>query len=288
MENNKRFNPYVSVDAEEEIVISGIAGRFPNCKNIKEFQDNLFNKMDLGSSDHQRWTNYIFEMPPRIGKINNIEKFDAEFFNISVKEAHMIDPGYRILLEHTYEAIVDAGINPAELQGTNTSVITATSVCDTYMDLVYEKSHIAGLPILGCSKGMIASRISYWLGVTGPSYNIDTACSSSHFAMAEAYKMIRSGICEAAIVASVNLCIHPLVTYQFFRLGVLSNDGYCKPYDEEGSGYMRGDAAVVVYLQKAKDARRIYATFVYSKTNCDGFKREGITFPSLDKQKMLL
>ncbi|XP_029661934.1 fatty acid synthase-like, partial [Formica exsecta] len=71
-------------------------------------------------------------------------------------------------------------------------------------------------------------------------------------------------------------------------LGALSNEGYCKPYDKEGSGYMRSDAAVVVYLQKAKDAKRIYATFVYGKTNCDGFKREGITFPSVDKQKMLL
>ncbi|CAL1672593.1 unnamed protein product [Lasius platythorax] len=67
---------------------------------------------------------------------------------------------------------------------------------------------------------MIANRISYWLGVTGPSYSIDTACSSSsHFAMVEAYKMIRSGICEAAIVASVNLCIHPYITCQFFVWG---------------------------------------------------------------------
>ncbi|XP_070148748.1 fatty acid synthase-like [Polyergus mexicanus] len=288
MDNNKRFNPYVRVDAEEEIVISGITGRFPNCDNIKEYQDNIFNKIDLGSSDHQRWTNYIYEMPPRIGKMNNIQKFDAEFFNISAEEANVIDPASRMLLEHTYEAIIDAGVNPAELQGTNTSVITAISVCDTYLDLIYEKHHIAGLPILGCSKAMIASRISHWLGITGPSYNIDTACSSSHFAMMEAYRMIRSGICEAAIVASINLCIHPFVTHQFFRLGVLSIDGYCKPYDEEGAGYMRSDAAVVAYLQKAKDAKRIYATFVYGKTNCDGFKKEGITFPSFDKQKMLL
>ncbi|XP_070172151.1 fatty acid synthase-like [Polyergus mexicanus] len=288
MEKNKCFNPYVSVDAKEEIVISGIAGRFPNCNNIKEFQDNLFNKMDLGSSDHQRWTNFIFEMPPRIGKINNIEKFDAEFFNISVEEVHVIDPGYRILFEHTYEAIIDAGVNPAELQGTNTSVITAITICDSHRSLIYEKPHIAGLPILGCHKGMIANRISYWLGVTGPSYNIDCACSSSHFAMTEAYRMIRSGICEAAIVATVNLCLHPFITHQVFHMGTLSKDGYCKSFDEEGCGYMRSDAAVVVYLQKAKDARRIYATFVYGKTNCDGFKIKGITFPSLDKQKMLL
>ncbi|XP_025265591.1 fatty acid synthase [Camponotus floridanus] len=106
--------------------------------------------------------------------------------------------------------------------------------------------------------------------------------------MVKAYNLIRSGFCDAAIVASVNLCIHPLITQQFHLLGVLSGDGYCKPYDEEGTGYMRSDGATVVYLQKAKDAKRIYATFVYGKTNCDGFKEEGITFPSLDKQKLLL
>ncbi|XP_029159596.1 fatty acid synthase-like [Nylanderia fulva] len=288
MDKNKRFNPYVRVNAEEEIVISGISGRFPKSDNIKEFQENLFNKMDLGSDDHQRWSDYIYEMPLRIGTVKNIQKFDAEFFDIPSSEVHVLDPGIRMLLEHTYEAIIDAGVNPAELQGTNTSVVTAISACDTYIDLVYEKPHIAGSPILGCSKAMIANRISYWLGVTGPSYNIDTACSSSHFAMVEAYKMIRSGVCEAAIVASSNLCVHPFVTHQFFCLGVLSRDGYCRPYDEQGSGYMRSDSAVVVYLQKAKDARRIYATFIYGKVNCDGFKEEGITYPLLDKQRMLM
>lgn len=70
--------------------------------------------------------------------------------------------------------------------------------------------------------------------------------------------------------------------------GVLSADGYCKPFDMSGSGYMRSEAIVIVYLQKAKDARRIYATYVYGKTNCDGFKQEGITHPSFSMQKNLL
>ncbi|XP_025263529.1 fatty acid synthase-like [Camponotus floridanus] len=288
MNNDERFNPYVSVNAEEEIVISGIAGQFPNSDNMKTFQNNLFNKMDLGSKDHQRWTNYIYEIPPRIGKMDNIEKFDAEFFNISAVEAHTLDPGIRMLLENTYAAIIDAGVNPAELQGTRTGIITAMTISETYVDVIYGKPQVAGLPILGYNKNMLANKISYWLNVTGPSYNIDSACSSSHFAMIEAYNLIRSGICDAAIVASFNLCIHPSVTQQFYSLGALSDDGYCKPFDEKGAGYMRSDAATAIYLQKAKNARRIYATFIYGKTNCDGFKEEGITFPSLDKQKILM
>jgi len=81
-------------------------------------------------------------MPPRIGKINNREKFDTEFFNISAVEAHTLDPGARMLLENTYAAIIDAGVNPAELQGTRTGVFTAMSACDTFLALIYEKTHV--------------------------------------------------------------------------------------------------------------------------------------------------
>jgi len=83
-----------------------------------------------------------YEMPPRIGKINNIEKFDAEFFNISAAEAHTLDPGVRILLEKTYAAVIDAGVNPAELQGTRTGVVTAMSACDTFLDMIFDKTHV--------------------------------------------------------------------------------------------------------------------------------------------------
>ncbi|EFN80119.1 Fatty acid synthase [Harpegnathos saltator] len=100
--------------------------------------------------------------------------------------------------------------------------------------------------------------------------------------------MIRGGECDAAIVGGANLCLHPNITLQFFHLGVLSADGYCKPFDVSGTGYMRSETIAVIYLQKVKNAKRIYATLVYSKTNCDGWKPEGITYPSLSMQKKLL
>ncbi|XP_071569269.1 fatty acid synthase-like isoform X2 [Temnothorax nylanderi] len=281
-----RPNSYISVDAEEEIVISGIAGRFPNSDNLKEFQENLFNKVDLGSSDHGRWNN-SYNMPHRIGKVNNIEKFDSEFFNIPATEAHIMDPLIRMLLEHTYEAIIDAGINPKELRGTRTSVLTAICMSETQGHFSCQ-SQFAGLPMTECNVSLMANKISYWLGVIGQSHNIDTACSSSNVAMVKAYELIQSGKCDAAIIASANLCLHPHIQILFYNLGVLSSDGYCKPFDEEGTGYMRSDTAAVVYLQKAKIARRIYATLVHGKINCDGFKEEGITFPSVEKQKILL
>ncbi|KAL0119902.1 hypothetical protein PUN28_007965 [Cardiocondyla obscurior] len=278
-----RPTPKCSIDAEEEIVISGIAGRFPESVNIQKFKENLMNKADLGSSDHGRW-NHSLNMPGRIGKINNIEKFDSQFFDISTTEAHIMDPATRMLFEHTYEALIDAGINPKELWNTRTSVITAISISETRGHMLYD-TKLSQLPKNDMS---VANIISHWLGITGPSYNIDTACSSSNYAIVKAYELIRSGDCDTAIVASCNLCFHPKIQYQFYQLGVLSSDGYCKPFDLEGSGYMRSETAAVLFLQKAKNARRIYATLVHGKTNCDGFKAEGITFPSVEKQKLLL
>ncbi|XP_077270184.1 fatty acid synthase-like [Temnothorax americanus] len=227
-------------------------------------------------------------MPHRIGKVNNINKFDSEFFNISVTEAHIMDPMTRMLLEHTYEAIIDAGVNPKELRETRTSVLTAISMSETRSYFTFDPQFARLSNMTGCNVSFVANNISYWLGVTGQSLNIDTACSSSNFAIVKAYEQIRSGSCNAAIIASANLCLHPHVQMQFYNLGVISSDGYCKPFDEKGTGYMRADTVAVVYLQKAKNARRIYATLVHGKVNCDGFKEEGITFPSVEKQKILL
>ncbi|XP_014473451.1 PREDICTED: fatty acid synthase-like [Dinoponera quadriceps] len=210
MESSKRYNPYVKVLPEEEIVISGISGRFPNSDNMKQLEENLLNKMDLGSDDSRRWSN-----------------------------AHANNPMCRMLLEHIYEAIIDAGA--------------------------------AGYPIVGCSRYLLANSISNWFGLDGPSYVLDTACSSSHYAMAEAYRMIRSGECDAAIVGGANICLHPNISLQFFQLGVLSNDGYCQPFDASGIGYMRSEAIAILYIQKAKDMRRIYVTYVYNKLTLMAF-----------------
>ncbi|XP_025162455.1 fatty acid synthase-like [Harpegnathos saltator] len=288
MEASGRYNSYVKVPPGEEIVISGIAGRFPDTNNMKELQENLLNKVDLGSDDNRRWSNVHYDMPSRLGKVNNADKFDAQYFDISPEEAHVTDPMCRMLLEHTYEAIIDAGVNPKELQGTKTGVFIGSCYSEATNEILYYKAEAAGYPIIGCSKYWLANSISHWLGLTAPSYTVDTACSSSHFAIAEAYRMIRSGECDAAIVGGVNLCLHPYTSLQFFQLGVLSVDGYCKPFDATGTGYMRSETIAVVYLQKAKNAKRIYATLIYSKTNCDGWKPEGITFPSLRIQKKLL
>lgn len=81
-------------------------------------------------------------MPKRIGKINNIEKFDSEYFDIPFNQAHLMDPSIRCILEHTYEAIVDAGVNPKDLYGTKTGMFVATSICETEKNVLYDKTQV--------------------------------------------------------------------------------------------------------------------------------------------------
>ncbi|XP_020292483.1 fatty acid synthase-like [Pseudomyrmex gracilis] len=106
---------------------------------MKHLQENLFNEIDLSSEDNERWNAAEFDMPSKFGKINNVNKFDAQYFDSSFIEAEILDPMTRMLLEHTYEAIVDAGVNPEELRGTNTGVFVAACNSTTFDALVYTK-----------------------------------------------------------------------------------------------------------------------------------------------------
>lgn len=116
----------------------------------------------------------------------------------------------------------------------------------------------------------------------------DTACSSTAYCLDLAYKMIRKGECDAALIFSSTAVLDPRCTSQFYSLGVLSPDGVCKSFDAAANGYVRSESRCSVFLQKAKDAKRIYGQLVHTKTNCDGYKSEGITFPSGLAQQELL
>lgn len=168
LKNSVNFNPCTQnmEDANEEIVISGLAGRFPESDDLKHFKENLLNKKDLITEDDRRWNlgklilNYIIiysskknnislndlsdhpELPSRFGKINNLEKFDADFFGIHFKEAHSMDPMGRMLLEHSYEAIIDAGVNPKHLKGTNTGVFFSACYSESEVAWVYENQNV--------------------------------------------------------------------------------------------------------------------------------------------------
>ncbi|CAO1315088.1 unnamed protein product [Diamesa serratosioi] len=272
----------------DKIVISGISGRFPNSNNMQEFSDNLYNKVDMVNDDERRWRHTNINIPKRSGKINNLEKFDATFFGIPNKQAATMDPQGRLTLEHAYEAVLDAGINPRSLRGSRTGVFIGCCFNESEHNIYSLKNSSGGTGLTGNARGMLANRISYTLGLTAPSYTLDSACSSSMYGLDCAFNAIRIGECDSAIVGGSNLLLNPLLTLQFANVGVLSANGSCRPFDKDAAGYARAESVCIVFIQKVKDAKRVYTEVLYSKTNCDGYKEEGITYPSGLMQRQLL
>lgn len=167
----------------------------------------------------KRWPNYHAEIPSRMGVLDEIEKFDATFFGVPFKQTNSMDPQCRLLIETAYEAILDAGICPKTIRGSKTGVFIGACFGESEKAFFYDANHItqSGLGITGCSRAMLANRVSYCLGLVGPSFMLDTACSSSMYALDVAFSAIRNGECDAAIVGGSNLCLHPFTTLQFAR-----------------------------------------------------------------------
>ncbi|NXG73396.1 FAS synthase, partial [Baryphthengus martii] len=272
----------------EDVVVAGISGRLPESENLEEFWENLINGVDMVTEDDRRWKPGLHGLPKRNGKLKDLSKFDASFFSVHPKQADTMDPQIRLLLEISYEALLDAGINPATLRGTDTGVWIGNSGSETYEVLSQDPEEVLGYSLLGCQRAMFANRLSYFYDLKGPSLSIDTACSSSLIALENAYQAIRHGRCSSAIVGGINILLKPGSSVQFLKLGMLSPHGACKAFDASGDGYCRSEAAVVVFLTKRSMAKRIYATIAGAGSNTDGFKEQGVTFPSGDMQNRLI
>ncbi|XP_050089071.1 fatty acid synthase [Anopheles aquasalis] len=274
----------------DDICITGFSGRLPESSNIDEFRRNLFEGVDMVNDDDRRWPSGLYDLPTRIGKIKDedLQHLDAEFFKIHQKQAECMDPQLRMLLECTHEAIVDAGINPQEIRGSRTGVYIGCSNSETEQHWCADPDLVNGYGLTGCARAMFANRLSFTFDFKGPSYAVDTACSSSLFALSQAFADMKAGHCDAAIVAGCGLILKPTMSLQFKRLNMLSKDGMCKAFDESGNGYVRSDGCVVTFLQRASDSRRIYASVLNVRTNTDGFKNQGITYPIGEMQKRLI
>ncbi|XP_065214305.1 fatty acid synthase-like [Planococcus citri] len=272
--------PTFEISRSEEIVISGISGVFPNSNNITEFKENLFAGKDMTTLVN-RW-NTDDNKPVKMGALKSLDRFDHSFFRLNRTHAEGMPVGSRFLLERTFEAIVDAGYNPSQLKGKRIAVICGVGDSGIKMDANGSYEHASSA--LGAQKFMLANRISYWLDVNGPSFSLESASSSSLHAIDHAYKLIQTEVCEGAIVCTPNLCLKPPNTV--YEREMLSPEGVCKPFDADGNGLTRAEAVVVAFLQKKKDARRIYAKIVHSKTNFD-FEQRGISIPSEKLQQEL-
>ncbi|CAG7825818.1 unnamed protein product [Allacma fusca] len=238
--------------------------------------------------NHDRYDHLTLRIPTRMGVINSLEKFDAEFFSVPPKFCDIMDPRLRKLLEVCHEAVVDAGVVPKSIQGSRTGVFVGVTDSDAGAITKRTRKRTNLYGVLGNESSMLANRVSYTMDLNGPSLSVHTACSSGFTAVHQAILAIRAGLCDAAIVAGAQ-CNHDAVTsFMFHGLEMTSTDGKCRSFDAGADGFVRAEAVVAIYICKMHEAKRAYATLIHAAINNDGYKEEGISFPSRVQQENVI
>jgi acyl transferase domain-containing protein len=181
--------------------------------------------------------------------IDGHDRFDAAFFGMSPLEAELTDPQQRLFMQVAWHAVEDAGHRPGALRGSRTGVFVGATSHDYTLHLFRAGRHLDAHAINGNAHCVIANRVSYQLGLHGPSEVVDTACSSSLTALHRAVRAIREGECDAAIVGGVHLMLTPDLFIAFGQMGMLSPDGRCMTFDKRANGFVRGEGVIALYLK---------------------------------------
>ena len=186
--------------------------------------------------------------------LDDIDEFDAEFFEISSREAAGMDPQQRLLLEVAWEALEHAGIPATSLRRSATGVFTGACVNDYGFLALRDLDRIDAWSNTGAAVSIFANRLSYFLDLRGPSLAVDTACSSSLVAVHLACQNLRLKECDLALAAGVNLLLSPAIFRSFDQAEALSPTGQCHAFDAAADGFVRGEGCGVVVLKRLSDA----------------------------------
>jgi amino acid adenylation domain-containing protein len=282
----------------EDIAIIGMAGRYPKAKNLSELWENLSHGKDcIEEIPAERYELRLKQGATKKypgGFIDDMDKFDSLFFNISPREAAMLDPQERLFLEVAWEAIEDAGYYPeilASEDGSRNIGVFVGAVWAMYQMFDGEEDQ-AGKKIKPNSfLWSIANRVSYWMNLSGPSLTLDTACSSSLTALHLACEAIHAGECSATIVGGVNLDLHEAKLEINSGGGGLSKDGVCRSFGKGADGYVAGEGIGALFLKPFEHAIRdkdnIYGVIKSAVVNHGGHT-SGYTIPSPKAQTNLI
>jgi acyl transferase domain-containing protein len=289
----------------EAIAIIGVGCRFPGGANNPEaFWQLLHNQVDaITQVPSERWdinTYYDPDLkaPGKIytrygGFINQkLDEFDPHFFGISPREAVSIDPQQRLLLEVAWEALENSTIAPDSLVGSQTGVFIGISGLDYSHILMNQKPEaIDAYMATGIVHSVASGRLSYILGLQGPSISVDTACSSSLVAVHYACQSLRNGECDLALAGGVNCLISPELSINLSKAQMLAPDGRCKTFDAAANGYARAEGCGVIVLKPLSkavaDKDNILALIRGSAVNQDG-RTSGLTVPNGQSQQALI
>ncbi|NJN10931.1 MAG: SDR family oxidoreductase [Richelia sp. RM1_1_1] len=283
----------------EGIAIIGMAGRFPGAISIESFWQNLQNGeeslslltdqelIDAGvSPELVNDSNYV-----KIGGVlENIDLFDAAFFDLNPKEVEVTDPQHRLFLECAWEALENAGYDSTKCES-RIGVYAGASL-NNYLSFDLNNDQLGSgksyQKMIGNDKGFLSTRVSYKLNLTGPSITVQTACSTSLVATTLAYQSLQNYQCDIALAGGVSIRVPQKTGYFYEPGGPLSPDGHCHAFDAKAEGTTIGNGVGVVVLKRVQDAIAdgdyIYAVIKGAAINNDGSTKVGYTAPSVDGQ----
>ena len=283
---------------KDAVAIIGASGRFPKSPTLAAFRENIQSKRDcIDEVPPERWDvkRYYHPDPANpgtsycrfMGAIDGVELFDAAFFNITPREAELMDPQQRLFLQHAWQAFEDAAINPETLAQSRCGVFVGAGPSG-YADRIDERNAYS---LLGSSGSILAARIAHLLDLRGPCIALDTACSSSLVAIAEACDSLLIGNSDMALAGGVSVLIGPSMFIDTSKTGMLSASGRCYSFDQRASGFVPGEGAGVLLLKRLGDAVRdgdpVHAVIRGWGVNQDG-KTNGITAPNPKAQTALI
>ena len=289
----------------EPIAVVGMGCRFaPDIDSPEAFWELLARGgTAIGEIPAERWDNDFYydpnaDAPGKIcthhgGFLRHKDLFDPQFFKISPREATYMDPQQRLLLEVAWEALENANIPPHQLYGSDGGVFVGISSFDfgTLVSEYLPYEEIGSTVATGIALSPASGRISYVLGLQGPSICLDTACSSSLVSVHAACESLRKQECSIALAGGVNMILSPLCHVMFSKSHMLSREGRCKTFDEAADGFVRSEGAGLLVLKRLKDAvanqDRVLAVIRGGAVNQDGASG-GLTVPNGPAQQNVI
>ncbi|EED21266.1 polyketide synthase, putative [Talaromyces stipitatus ATCC 10500] len=221
----------------------------------------------------------------------DVREFDPSFFGINNLEASYMDPQQRKLLEIVYECLEDAGETMEDVAGSNTAVYVGNFTVDYNIMQSKDSDYVHRLAATGSGTSIMSNRISHVFDLHGPSFTLDTACSSTIYALHQAVTAIKNGDCDAAIVAGANLITSPEQHFGTAKGGFLSPTSACHTFDISADGYARAEALNAIYIKRLssalKNEHKIHAVIRGTAINSNG-RTSGITLPDAKMQEAVI
>ncbi|MGA9771256.1 MAG: condensation domain-containing protein [Blastocatellia bacterium] len=281
-----------------QIAIVGMACRFPGAANVDQFWRNLQGGIESISffSDEELIASGVSEQlladaayVKASAVLDDFDLFDASLFGYHQRDAELMDPQHRIFLECLWESLENAGYNPDLYKGL-IGVYAGAAISTYYLANLFDQLTPANSLQLAIANNVeyLTTRASYKLNLSGPSVDVQTACSTSLVAVHLACMSLLSGECDMAIAGGARICIPQKAGHFYQEGGIYSRDGHCRAFDAGASGTVNGNGVGLVVLKRLDDAIAdgdfIHAVIKGSAINNDGSAKVGYTAPSLDGQ----